>query len=309
MQALIEVVLPVFLVLGFGYIAVRRGWFSDEGSDALMSFTQRFAIPCLLFMAMVNLDLGTNFDWRLIGPFYVSALLSFITAAIAAHRLFNRTPEEAIAIGFGALFSNSVLLGLPITERAYGPDALAANYVIVALHAPFCYGVGVTVMEFVQNRGKGPVVIARRVGTIVFRNALLMAIGLGLLWNLLNLPLPQVAADGISLLASAALPAALFALGGVLARYKPEGDLATALMVCACSLLLHPALTWGLGTATGLGTDSFRSAVLTAAMAPGVNTYIFANMYGLARRVAATVVLAGTGFSVLTVWLWLILLP
>ena len=38
-------------------------------------------------------------------------------------------------------------------------------------------------------------------------------------------------------------------------------------------------------------TDAFRSVVLTATMAPGVNTYIFANMYGVAKRVAATSVL------------------
>jgi malonate transporter len=44
-------------------------------------------------------------------------------------------------------------------------------------------------------------------------------------------------------------------------------------------------------------------------MAPGVNTYIFANLYGSARRVAAASVLVGTAASIVTVWLWLLLLP
>mgnify|MGYP007079483819 FL=1 len=44
-------------------------------------------------------------------------------------------------------------------------------------------------------------------------------------------------------------------------------------------------------------------------MAPGINTYVFANMYGRARRVAASVVLIGTTLSILTVWLWLGTLP
>jgi malonate transporter len=35
-------------------------------------------------------------------------------------------------------------------------------------------------------------------------------------------------------------------------------------------------------------------------MAPGVNSYLFADMYGVARRVAATAVLAGTALSVIT---------
>ena len=45
------------------------------------------------------------------------------------------------------------MLGLAIT-RAYGPDALQANFAIITLHAPFCYGLGITVMEIVRNSGK-----------------------------------------------------------------------------------------------------------------------------------------------------------
>ena len=58
MQAIIEVILPVFLVVGFGYTAVWRGLFSSAGVDGLMSFTQNFAIPCLLFQAISTLDLS-----------------------------------------------------------------------------------------------------------------------------------------------------------------------------------------------------------------------------------------------------------
>jgi predicted permease len=44
-------------------------------------------------------------------------------------------------------------------------------------------------------------------------------------------------------------------------------------------------------------------------MAPGVNTYIFASMYGKAQKVAATSVLVATVLSIFSVWLWLDWLP
>jgi predicted permease len=44
-------------------------------------------------------------------------------------------------------------------------------------------------------------------------------------------------------------------------------------------------------------------------MAPGVNAYVFANMYGVARRVIASSVLISTAVSVLSVWMWLAILP
>ena len=68
-------------------------------------------------------------------------------------------------------------------------------------------------------------------------------------------------------------------------------------------------ITYGMGTALGLSTGQMRSAVLTASMAPGVNTYLFANMYGRARRVAASAVLLATAGSIITVWGWLSILP
>jgi predicted permease len=79
-------------------------------------------------------------------------------------------------------------------------------------------------------------------------------------------------------------------------------------MVCVIALLIHPALTWTLGKFLTLPNDLFRSGVLTAAMAPGFNAYIFANMYGRAKRVAASSVLIATGSSIATVWCWLMLL-
>ena len=44
-------------------------------------------------------------------------------------------------------------------------------------------------------------------------------------------------------------------------------------------------------------------------MAPGVNAYLFADMYGAAKRVAASSVLIATAVSLLTIWAWIAILP
>ncbi|WP_101068842.1 AEC family transporter [Roseovarius salinarum] len=309
MQALLEVILPVFVVIGFGYLAVWRGWFPESGVDGLMRFTQHFAIPCLLFVAIACLDLGQTFHWRLLTSFYAGALGGFLLGLFGARLIFGRDWEDAVAVGFCCLFSNSLLLGLPITERAYGPDALTANYAIIALHSPFCYGIGITVMEVVRARGHTAPALAGKVLKAMFSNALILGIAAGFLVNLTGLALPGPLQDGLDLMVRAALPAALFGLGGVLVRYRPEGDLRLVLYVCAVGLAAHPLITRGLSAGLALPVPELRSAVLTAAMAPGVNTYVFANMYGRARRVAASAVLIGTAASILTVWLWLGSLP
>ncbi len=309
MQALVDVILPVFLVIGFGYVARWRYLITDDQIDGVMQFAQNFAIPCLLFVAIARLDLGQELDWRLLVAFYTGALAGFGLGFIGARIFFRRDWEDCVAIGFIALFSNSVLLGLPITERAYGADALAANYAIIAIHSPFCYAVGITAMELIRNRGGRLRDTAQHVFSAMFRNALVIGILLGFTVNLTGFVMPGVANQALDMMVRAALPVALFALGGVLYRYRPDGDLRTIGYVVGLSLVVHPLITYGLARAFGLGTEVVRSSVLTAAMAPGVNAYVFANLYGRARRVAASSVLIGTLGVILTGWIWLQVLP
>ena len=305
MSILLQVILPVFLVIGFGYLSVWQKWFSDSGVEALMKFTQTFAIPCLLFRAVSTLDLSQTFHFALLGSFYFGAVCGFCLGLFGARFLFKRTWDDSVAIGFCCLFSNSVLLGLPITERAYGTAALTANFAIIAVHAPICYGIGITVMELVRGRGSSAPELLRKVLQAIFKNALVIALGLGFFVNLLGIILPVILTDGLDLLANAALPAALFGLGGVLVRYRPEGDLRVIFYICAISLLVHPSLVWITGRYFDLSETDFRSAILTAAMAPGINAYIFANMYGTARRVAASAVLISTALTIITASFWL----
>lgn len=309
MQALLDVILPVFLVIGGGYVAVWKKVFSEAAADGLNVFTQNFAIPCLLFQAISNLDLSAEFNLALLGSFYFGATSGFFAGLLGARFVFKRSWTDAVAIGFCCLFSNSVLLGLPIMERAYGVGSLESNFAIIALHAPFCYLLGVTAMEIARNQSHGLIATTKRIFGSMFHNALVIGIGLGFLVNLTGLPIPGVVASGVDLMSSAALPAALFGLGGVLVRYKPEGDSKVIAMVCFISLILHPTIVFFAGSTIGLDRDGLRSAVVTASMAPGISTYLFANMFGAARRVAASAVLMSTALSIFTVWIWLSILP
>ncbi|MDJ0637331.1 MAG: AEC family transporter [Paracoccaceae bacterium] len=309
MQALFDIILPVFVVIGFGYVVAWRGLFSEAGVDGLVKFTQNFAIPCLLFRAISQIDLGASVSAPLILSYYIGAFASFFAGYFGARVFFERNAVDAVAIGFCCLFSNTVLLGLPITERAYGPEALSANFAIISFHAPLCYMLGVTAMEIARSRASAVTQKARRVVSAMFHNPFVIAILLGLFANITDLPLPIPLLGGIDLMASAALPAALFSLGGILYRYRPEGDMKAILMVCAISLALHPTIVFGAGKMAALDQTALRSAVLTAAMAPGVNAYVFAHMYGAARRVAASSVLIATAGSIITIWLWLLILP
>ena len=76
MSALLDVIIPVFLIIGFGYCTVWARLFSIDTIDGLMKFSQNFAIPVLLFNAIAKVDLVNIFDFNL-----------FLLCLIAAERL------------------------------------------------------------------------------------------------------------------------------------------------------------------------------------------------------------------------------
>ncbi len=306
---LVTVVLPVFLVIAGGYAAARWRLFPAVAVDGLLFYTLNFAVPCLLVRGIVDLDLGAAFKPGLLVSFYTGAVIAFGLGILGARRIFKRRPGESVAIGFGALFSNSLLLGIPIMERAYGPEALAPNFAIIAIHAPFCYLLGITVMEFTRADGRGLAGTVRAVARAMFRNALMIGLALGFLVNVSGLDIPEPLYAGVDMIADSALPAALFGLGGVLTRYAMRAQLGEAGMIAALSLILHPAIAYGLGRFVfDLPPDFLRSAVVTASMAPGVNAYVFADLYSRGQAQAASVVLLATAISVLTISAWLSLL-
>ena len=309
MLDVLDAVLPVFVLVGAGYAAVKAKLFADASVDGILRFCTGFAIPCLLFLAIYRLDLGASFDPLFLLSFYAGATVSFALAVLIARKVLKRRPGESIAIGFAALFSNSVLLGLPITERAYGAGALGPNYALIALHAPYCYLLGVTCMEISRADGRNAFSTARATVIAMFRNSLTLALAVGFVFNIFALGLPAPLMAGVEMMARASLPVALFGLGGVLTRYALTSGLREAAVIASLSLLVHPAITFALGAQVfDLEAGFVRSSVVNSSMPPGINAYLFAAMYQRAVGVAASTVLLATAASVFTVSLWLLAL-
>ena len=305
---ILDIVAPVFIVVGAGYLAVRVRLFGDGPIDQLMQFAITIAIPCLLFRATSSIDLAAAFDWRIMVSYYSASLAGFVLVYFVATRLFKRRPGEGVAIGFAALFSNLVMLGLPISERAWGVDTMAPNFALVSVNAPICYLVGITAMELLRADGRNAAETARVVVTAMFRNSMMIGIGLGFAANLSGVTLPSAMLGAVDLLAEASLPVALFGLGGILTRYRLKKSLGEAFTVSAVSLLLQPALTLLVAKQLELPDQVVRSIVLMSAVAPGLNAYLFASMYNRALGASASSVLLSTLLSLFSVSAWLLIL-
>lgn len=306
---ILNIILPVFLIIALGYILARIKFVSEDAVKAINLFAQGVAIPALLFLAAATTDLSILLDYRLLLAYYIPATIVFGVGTVAARLMFSRRPGEAVAVGFIGLFSNSVLLGLSIVERALGDAGLAINYALIAFHAPFCYLLGISVMEVTIAEGRSGMATVRAVIRSIFSNNLTAAIIAGFAVNLTGLSLPTVAFDALEMLKEAALPTAVFALGGTLARYSITRNMPEIALISLIKLALFPALVWASCTYLfGITGVERAAAVIMSAMAPGVNAYVFAAMYDRALATAAGSIVFATTVSIFSasIWLWIL---
>ena len=151
-------------------------------------------------------------------------------------------------------------------------------------------------MEFARADGRGLADTPAPSPAPSSATRLMIGLALGFAVNLGDIPLPGPVRAAVDMMADAALPAALFGLGGVLTRYAIRASLAEAGMIAGLSLAGAPGDRLRASrTASSACREGFvRSAVVTAAMAPGVNTYVFASIYSRGQAQAASAVLLAT---------------
>jgi len=309
MLAILTVIAPIFALMGFGYSAVRFRLFPADGIKSLIAFVNNFATPCLLFHSLLTSDFSSAFNIGIIAPFYLGAIICFIIGIVVARKVFGNTPGEAVAVGFSGTFTNTVLVGLPIMQRAYGAEAMPVTLSIIGLHGAVLLTVGMVTMELMrrdgQSLGRTLLVAGKRVAS----NPLIWGIAAGMIGYFSGLTLIEPAEAFFAMMASAVVPAALFGIGGALNEFKLSDNWRQALVASTIKLFIHPAIAYVLMIwVFHVPMDIARYGILLSAMPAGVNIYVFATYYNRGVSVAANTILIATIASAVTIsaWLWIL---
>ncbi|MBO6813691.1 MAG: AEC family transporter [Rhizobiaceae bacterium] len=300
-------VFPVFFILGASYLIGRFKYLPDSVADALNAYALRVGVPVLLFLAMYRLDFSKAFQVPMLVSFYTGAVTCFILGIVLSRIFWKRRPGESVAVGFCAVFSNSVLIGIPVVQLAFGDAILAPVFGIIALHASSLYTLGMVTMEFARQDGRGFGETVRAAMSAVMANPLMFGILTGIALNLTGLELFIPLERALDMIRVTAIPVSLVGIGIVLNRYRISSELSEALMVSVLSLFIHPLIAFVLSYHVfGLDMLFVQAATVLAAMPPGMNVYIFANLYKRAQGLSASVLVIANILSVFTISGWLL---
>ena len=301
MNEVFNILAPVLALGLIGYFATRFGFFLSTHRDGLSKYVFDFAVPMLLFSAIVELEPPEASTADLFITYYVPLVAIFTLGMIASWLVLQRSVIEAMVIGLGSCFSNTVLLGIPLIPRALGDDALFPLFLLISVHGITVFTAVTVIIEIARGRDAGLANLPKQVANGLIGNPLIVGLGLGFLWKLTDLGIHPVAADVFHLVATSVTPAALFVLGSSLASYSISGSLAPAVLVTTLKNAIHPLAVFILGSLLGLETLWLSVATMLAAMPAGMNMYLFASRYHVSPPTATTSILISTISSIVTI--------
>jgi predicted permease len=200
-------------------------------------------------------------------------------------------------------------MGIPIALATWGDAASLPLFILVGIHTLIM--VPAVSLGYALAGGKGRGLghaLGDTAGDLV-RNPILIGLAAGMLYGRYGPPLPYLADETARLLGEASVPAALFAVGGTLARYSIGGQVPHALVLSMIKLVLLPLVVWLLAERViGLPALWTQVAVLLAALPSGVTAFLFANRYGAAKNTVTTTIILSTflGLATVPMAIWLV---
>ncbi|KGT88817.1 membrane protein [Erwinia typographi] len=314
MPALLETLLhqillsmPLFILIALGWLLVRWRKWPDSITEALNRVVFKIALPAMLFRLMCDFSKSPPVDARLLIAYFGSCLVVFVLGRVVATRLFRLDGISGSVFALGGIFSNNVMLGLPIATVMLGEKAIPSIALVLVFNGLILWTLATVSVEWFRHgslnlKGFGNTAIN------VLKNPLIIAILSGTLFSLTGLQLPSMVDQPIGMLGKIAVPLALVALGMSLAAYKMKEGLKESYAICLLKLIVQPLAIWGLAVLIGLPPLESKVVVLLGSMSVGINVYLMSQQFNALTGPAATSMLLSTIFSAITTPLFMLLM-
>lgn len=303
MLNVIEIVLPVFLIIGLGY-AIRRlrlvseGFFTD-----INTLVYYVCLPLLLFYKIAGADFSTSFNLRL-----VLATSAGVACCFSVSYLYGKwRAYSAPAHGSfcqGSFRGNLAYIGLAIVFNAYGDAGLTRAGILLGFLVPVLniFAIFALLLPQQQQASSGKIIKQ------FIRNPLILASLTGLAWSYCRLPIATIFDRTLNIATGMTLPLALISIGGSFSLARLKGDMGKATLAIAIKLLFLPLITAVLMLLLNVSGLDFAIGLLMAGAPTAVATYIMASQMGADEDLAGTIVMMATGFSAISYTLLLLFL-
>ena len=273
-STILEIVAPVFLLAGAGFIWQRRGYAFD------LEFVTRMgmivATPCLIFSVLSTVEIDPDAFQRIA----LASLAAYAAVGVGAAVLLVAARLDRRAFLAPLIFGNTGNMGLPLALFAFGDIGLGYAMVVFAVMAVLSFSIGVWLVSGEPSPNaalKQPIVYASILGAV---------------FALMGWTVPAWLANSLSLTGQMAIPLLLITLGVSIAKLSVRDAGAMAALSLA-KLVLCGGVALAAARIFALDPIAAGALVLQLITPVAVTNYMLAARYDAEPdRVAGLVVVS-----------------
>ncbi len=303
--------LPVVLLILIGFVAGRAKLVRQEAVRDLSNLVFLVLTQALLFRAMSSVRLET-LDLRPVFQYFVVAGALFFFM----HMLYGRDSRASV-LALASIFSNTLMIGVPLIGLAYGEAGQVLLFTLISLHALVLLTMATVVLELQMAHEQASKTgesrhLLKTVG-LAIKNAVLhpvpLPILIGLIYAQTGLGLHPIVDKPLQLLGASFGPVALVLVGITLSQTPVGENFKGALKLSVVKTFVHPLLMAAAGFAMGMRGLHLTVMVVAAALPIGANVFLFSQRYQKEEDVVTAAVAVSTAFAIVSVTLVMALLP
>jgi len=298
MSDILALTIPFFGIILLGSLTRLKGWFSAADGRMISRYVFFVVLPPFMFVAITARPLNDIFNPEFTLRYELVTLTLFVITFMIGRLILKLKRNEASLFSLNACYPNYGYIGVPLALLAFGDDAAVPMAVILVVNNMVLVFLVALFTRDTDSSSSGPM-FARTLLSLL-KNPLLMSVVVAIAFSASGLTMPAMPALFLDLLAGAAAPTALFALGIALVGQPVRAAWGELTALTIFKLFVHPLMM----ALVFLGVPAFgpqpfdplwiKIALIFSCLPIAANVFNLAEFYGVYSGRTATSIMLTT---------------
>ena len=300
MGDILSLTIPFFGIILLGAFSRSSGFFDEQAGRILARFAFFVVLPAFMFVSITSAPVSEIANPHFILRYEAVTIIIFALGIVFATRILGLSGRSSGIFALNATYPNYGYIGVPLAILAFGQGAVVPMSLIL-----MCDSIMLLLLTAIFTRDKGSADLSSALMQMLHsmsRNPLLLSVLAGFIFSASGLTLPDMPIFFLDMLAGAAAPTALFALGITLIGQPFRSARAELGTISVLKLVIHPLLMGVVMlTMPGLDVLWIQTAILFACLPVAANVFALSEFYQAYSGRTATSIMLTTLIASLTV--------
>jgi len=290
-------VMPVVLLVVFGYFLKQQGYFSKTTIAQLNKLCFDLLLPIVTFNNIRKTNLNEVFDLRFV-LYAAGSILVAIFLLIIIVPLFEKDKKKQGVMIQGTFRSNFVMLGIPLSSYIAGENSAILASMLIMVVVPIFNAAAVVIFSIYG----GCAVNKKKLIRDVLKNHMVIASLLGIMMSLLHPPIPHFFDKSLTDIGKVGSVFPIIVLGAMLDFSKVSANFKNLLITVAGKLIGIPLIFITPAVYLGFRTNEIVALIALYGSPTAVISAVMAEQLGCDHELAAQVVIFSTVLSCITIF-------